>query len=108
MRPLLIKPKVYRYSLMLLLIPAVLFYGLSSAALCEDKVPVKKPQIEMSPDIPIQDDGHASKEKQSWLSRHKWWVAIGGVLLGGAAVAATTGSDDDGNNDDGSSYRLDW
>jgi hypothetical protein len=112
MRPLSTTPKVLRCALMLLIIPAMQLYGLTSSALCDDTVPIKKPGIEMTPDIPIQDESDASSDeaKPNWLKRNKWWVAIGGILLGGVAVAAVTGGNGGGggNNDNGSSYKLDW
>lgn len=75
---------------------------------------VEKPKTWLTPGIPIESPGPKTeskeKEKKSWLSRNKWWVALGAVVLGGAAAAAAGGGSG-GEGSDGSgdgSYSLEW
>jgi hypothetical protein len=106
-------PKIRLFLIMLLLTLLIQLQGLPSSALCEETVPIKKPQIETVPDIPIEDESHASPggETPNWLKRNTWWVTFGGIVLGGAAVllgtAVSVKANEKGGSEDGS-YKLNW
>jgi hypothetical protein len=113
MRPSSTTPKIRLFLIMLLLTLLIQLQGLPSSALCEEMVPIKKPQIETVPDISIEDENHVSTDEPppNWLKRNKWWVTFGGILLGGAAVflgtAASVNANENGGSEDGS-YKLNW
>jgi hypothetical protein len=57
----------------------------------------KKTRILFTPGVPIEQASQpdSSKKDESWLSRNKGWVIIGGIILIGAVAAIVSSSGDD-------------
>jgi hypothetical protein len=79
-------------------------------ALAAEEKSENKPQVWLGPEVKIKSETptESDKDEKGWLSRNKWWVALGAVLAGGMAAALASGGSSSGGDDSNGDYNTEW
>lgn len=103
---------------MLLLLLNIIQNGIwPSVVFADNNLKRDKPQVWYGEEMdvkPLPEPSNKPQEKQSWLSKNKWWVALSVVLVVGAAAGGGGGggskssADPLGASGDTGTYVSEW